>query len=104
MELLTTELRRQLPTLGATAERDDALALVKFFTPDSSRTWYAAEFDGTDVFYGLVDGFEVEFGTFSLAELSSVRGTLGLPIERDLFFKPVPILELYRELGRHRRY
>ena len=33
--------------------------------------------------YG-VDGFEKELGYFSLRELESARGPLGLPIERDL--------------------
>jgi len=27
----------------------DALAQVKFFTPDSSWTWYASEFDEEDI-------------------------------------------------------
>ena len=104
MKLLTNELRRSLPPIGA---GDDpqvvAMARVKFFTPDSSWTWYASEFDGDDTFYGVVDGFDVEFGTFSLRELQSVRGALGLPIERDLHFTPVPLHELHDELIERRR-
>lgn len=88
MKLLTTELRKQLPTLGATANQADPTVVCKFFTPDSSWTWYAIEFDGDDTFYGLVDGFEQEFGSFSLAELETLRGPMGLPVERDLYFKP----------------
>ena len=53
-----------------------------------SWTWYASEFDGEDIFFGLVIGFVAEFGYFSLSELKSVRGPLGLPVERDLHFKP----------------
>ena len=41
--------------------------------------------------FGLVDGHEREFGYFSLPELESVKGPLGLPIERDRFFDPTPI-------------
>ena len=103
MQLLTKELRRQLPPLRSTDGQRDALAVVKFFTPDSSWTWYASEFDGEDTFFGLVDGLELEFGYFSLRELQSVRGHLGLPIERDLWFTPTPIHELYDEL-RNARY
>ena len=79
MQLLTNELRRSLPPLGA-AESPQvvAMARVKFFTPDSSWTWYASEFDGEDIFYGLVDGHEIEFGSFSLRELQGVRGHLGI--------------------------
>jgi hypothetical protein len=32
----------------------NALAQVKFFTPDSNWTWYASEFDREDTFFGLV--------------------------------------------------
>ncbi len=69
MKLLTNALRQSLPPLGAGDEQADALARVKFFTPDSSWTWYASEFDDDDTFYGLVDGFALEFGCFSLKEL-----------------------------------
>lgn len=72
----------------------DAIAQVKFFTPDSHWTWYASEFDGVDTFFGLVNGFETELGYFSLAELKRIRGYLGLPVERDRSFKPTPLREL----------
>jgi hypothetical protein len=39
-------------------------------------------------------GFEAELGYFSLSELESVRGPWGLPIERDLWFKPCPLSEV----------
>lgn len=51
----------------------DALAQVKFFTPDSNWTWYASEFDGQDIFFGLVAGQEMELGYFSPAELKESR-------------------------------
>ena len=53
-----------------------------------------SEFDGDDIFFGLVIGLEIEFGYFSLSELQSVRGPLGLPIERDLHFEPKSLREL----------
>jgi hypothetical protein len=52
------------------------------------RTWYALEFDEVDTFFGLIIGFEAEFGYFSLSELQAARGPLGLPIERDVHFQP----------------
>ena len=79
-----------------------ALAQVKFFTPDSSWTWYASEFDGEDVFFGLAIGHVAELGYFSLSELEEVRGPLGLPIERDEWFEPKTLQELkghYDEQG-----
>lgn len=94
-QLLTKELRAKLPPLYANEELGmKALALVKFFTPDSGWTWYASEFDGENTFFGLVIGHEIELGYFSLSELEEARGPLGLPIERDFYFKPTSLAKL----------
>lgn len=101
MQLLTEELRKKLPPLYSGEEKGvEALALVKFFTPDSGWTWYASEFDGKDTFFGLAVGFEPELGYFSLSELQQVRGVLGLPVERDLHYTPKTLSEL---LEQHRQ-
>jgi len=50
--------------------------------------------DGDDTFFGLVAGHEIELGYFSLCELEEAKGPLGLPIERDLYFKPKTLKEL----------
>jgi hypothetical protein len=87
MMLLTQEIRKAFPEWMSTDGMGDAApVVVKFFTPDSSWTWYAVEFDGEDQFFGLVDGHEKELGYFSLSELESVRGPMGMPIERDMHF------------------
>jgi Protein of unknown function (DUF2958) len=93
--LLTRRILRLLPPIGSIEDQGlDALARVKFFTPDAGWTWYASEFDGTDIFFGLAVGFEPELGTFSLSELRQVRGELGLPVERDRWFTPTPLRAL----------
>jgi PAS domain S-box-containing protein len=93
--LLDNESREKLPPLYSGEEKGlGALAQVKFFTPDSNWTWYASEFDGEDIFFGLVIGFEIELGYFSLSELKSVKGPLGLLIERDLHFESKALKEL----------
>jgi hypothetical protein len=94
MKLMTAAIRKSLPPLGATENDPDPLVRVKFFDPCGSWTWYATEFDGEDTFFGLVDGFEKELGYFSLSELESVRGPLGLGIERDLHFPPTRLSEV----------
>ncbi len=97
MKLLTKEVLKKLPELYSQEEKGlEAVAVVKFFTPDSSWTWYATEFDGEDLFFGLVDGFEKELGYFRLSELKQVKGKLGLPIERDRYFEPKPLKELMK--------
>jgi hypothetical protein len=104
MALLPKEVAEQLPVLYANEELGlAAQALVKFFTPDSNWTWYGSEYDPTSqVLFGLVIGFEAEFGYFSLEELEEIRGPLGLPIERDEHFKPASLGELrdhYKDKG-----
>ena len=122
MRLLTKEIRKKLPLLGSQDKLGgEAVAHVKFFTPDSSWTWYATEAsavvtdgDTTEeiplkdvdphleevdvIFFGLVDGFEKEFGYFSLSELQAARGPLGLAIERDLYWQPKTLKEIAPEL------
>jgi len=59
--LLDHESRKRLPPLFSGEEQGlDALAQVKFFTHDSSWTWYASEFDGEDIFFGFVNGFYID--------------------------------------------
>ena len=94
MKLITQELLKKLPKLYSNENTDDPKAIAKFFTPDSSWTWYATEFDGEDTFYGLVDGHEKEQGYFSLRELESIRGPFGLSVERDLYWQPTKLSEI----------
>ena len=99
--LLDPKSREKLPPLYSNEHLGlMAIALVKFFTPGSTWTWYASEFDGEDIFFGLVDGLETELGYFSLSELESIRGPLGLPIERDLHFESKTLKEL---MNKHRK-
>jgi len=94
-KLLTAEIRKRLPELHSNEDKGlDALAQVKFFTPDGNFTWYASEFDGKDLFFGLVVGQEFELGNFALSELEQVLGPMGLPIERDRYFSPKTLRQL----------
>jgi hypothetical protein len=95
VSLMDENIRQSLPELYSQEENGlDAQAKVKYFTPDSNWTWYATEFDGKDTFFGLVNGFELELGYFTLSELQQACGPKGLPIERDLFFEPKSLKEL----------
>lgn len=99
MKLLTKELRAKLPKLYATegTPLEEKTAVAKFFTPDSSWTWYAVEGQDEDddfSFFGWVHGHEKEWGYFSLRELESVKGPFGLKIERDMWFKPTKIKDI----------
>lgn len=99
MKLITDEQRAQLLANGRQSLENDDFdppPVVKLFTPDAAATWLLTEIDPDDHdhAFGLCDlghGFP-ELGYVSLAELQSVRGRLGLPVERDLHFtasKPI---------------
>jgi len=109
MKLLTKDIRNKLPALRTTEKsKGQAKVWLKLFDPCGSWTWYAWE--GEDIlddegnvvdyhFFGLVDGFEKELGYFSLAEIESVKGPLGLGIERDMYWTPITVVELLRKEG-----
>lgn len=90
--MLTKAIENKLPAIGTSDELplDDHVLVVKYFCPWSNWTWYGVEYDPeAKIFFGYVEGFENEWGDFSLAELESVTGPMGLKIERDLYFDPI---------------
>lgn len=113
MKLLTKELLRRIPPLYSAENEQDPLVVCKFFMPDGAFTWYVIEGSTREkegcgfgvncnhqplseydpqrddiLFLGYVTGLEPELGYFTLSELQEIRGTLGLPVERDRYFKP----------------
>ncbi len=98
-ELFPVSLQRTIPGIGETADDADPILRTKFFYPDFSWSWYPIEYDGGHLFYGYVEGFDNEFGTFSMRELLENRGQLGCTIERDLYFTPCRVSELHNDKG-----
>lgn len=91
-DLMPADIAEKVPRLYATEKEADPIAHLKYFTPDSSWTWYVIEYDPTQrLCLGLVIGHVPEVGYFSLDELEEVRGLMGLPIERDLYWTPTPL-------------
>ena len=112
MKLLTKSIREQLLRHGTLRlerqehglDEPDFRPVVKLFTPDASCTWLLTELDPEcpDIAFGLCDlglGFP-ELGTVSIAELESVRGRLGLPVERDQYFTATKTLSAYADEAR----
>jgi len=98
-KLIPQTLLSDIPDLYATEEQKDPICCVKLFTPDSNWTWYIIEFSKSDrdTCYGYVQGLESELGYFTLGELESVHGALGLGVERDLYFKPTSLNTIKKE-------
>ena len=90
-DLLPEDIVGNIPGTGETSSNPDPIFHLKWFTPDSGFTWYVAEYDPVDrIAFGFVIGPFPEWGSFSVDEIRSVRGALGLPVERDLYFSPCP--------------
>ncbi len=75
----------------------DPSPVVKLFTPDANATWLLTELDENDVAFGLCDlGLgSPELGFVSICEILSVRGPMGLPVERDEHYaetRPLSVL------------
>ena len=93
--LLLDSVLRVIPVLGSTSDDSDPMIHVKWFTPDANFTWYVAEYDPeSQIGYGFVVAQFPEWGTFDVAEIAAIRGSLGLPVERDLHFTPCRFSEV----------
>lgn len=111
MKLLTKSIRekhlangrRQEPVRG-TNEEIDFRPVVKLFTPDAACTWLLSEIDPEDpnIAFGLCDlGMGTpELGSVRISEIESVRGKLGLPVERDRYFEAEKTLSAYADEAR----
>ena len=104
-EQLLANSRAQRTALDAGSDALDFHPVLKLFTPDAQATWLLTELDDRDLAFGLCDcGLgEPELGYVHLRELESVRGKLGLPVERDLYFEADRPISEYAELARQRR-
>ena len=98
-KLMTKEVGDSIPTIGANEDvedHDSVLAPAKLFSPYTGWRWYITEWDAeSGLCFGLVEGFETEFGYFNLTELAEVNVLGSVPaVERDLFWQPKSIGEI----------
>jgi hypothetical protein len=100
MILLTPELRECLLANGR-APGADHVPVVKFFNPLGEGVWLATELDADgDTMFGLADLGEPELGSFSLAEMTSIRLPFDLGIERDILFETRRPISVWAETAR----
>ena len=115
MKLFTKEIREKLLKNGLETHQalmaEDAdgstpahFPVVKLFTPDANCTWLLSELDpdDNDIAFGLCClGMGCpELGSVRVSELESVRGALGLPVERDRYFTADKTLSAYAKQAR----
>ena len=94
----------------ASAESEGGLdhkPVVKIFSPDANATFLLSEAmpHDSDIAFGLCDpGLgSPELGYASLQELDLIRGSLGLPMEKDLHFRAGKTLTAYAEEAQQNR-
>jgi len=102
-KLIPLKLLSDIPDLYETEGLLNPICQIKLFSPDSCFSWYIIEFSkaNTDTCYGYVKGLESELGYFSLEELESIHGPLGLKVERDLSFTPTPFATIKKNEHEH---
>lgn len=107
MELMTPEIEKAL----CASQLDDMSSteveiVVKYFTPDAQATWFIVsgeqEHDDWRLFgfCDLGDPQMAELGYVMLSQLQEVRGKLGLPVERDLYFPPTTLADVLKKYGK----
>lgn len=93
-QLLPTTVARKLPPIYSQDNVDDPIVQVKLFSPYSGAVWYLTEYDpSSKQAFGWADlGMGMgELGYISIPELEGMNKG-GLPlVERDLYFKPMPL-------------
>ena len=91
MELIPQEIKELIPKLYETEKQNDPIVYVKLFL--DGWTWYITELsiDNNICFGYVISPFESELGYFSLNEIKSIKGSLGLSVERDISFKPTKL-------------
>jgi len=101
MKLMTKEIEKKAKAQFVLGSDFSQNVVAKFFDPCGSWTWYLMNQDpgDPDYLWGIVKGYEVEIGSFSLNELMAYRGRLGLGIERDLYFNPIKAAELWKRVN-----
>ena len=90
-KLIAKNLLNRIPKLYETEEQNDPIAYVKLFL--DGWTWFITEIsiDNNICFGYVISPFGAELGYFSLEEIKSIKGTLGIGVERDLSFKPTKL-------------
>ena len=105
MKLMTKAIEKKAQKQYPLGDSMEQKVVAKFFDAGGSWSWYLMNQDPTnpDYMWGIVSGFEVEMGSFSLSELQSHHGAFGLGIERDKFFKEMTAKEVWTKLNNGER-
>jgi hypothetical protein len=101
-KLITEQLHKQYQKVY-TGEADymDLQAVAKLFDPHGRWTAYLITLcpDDNDYMWCVVKDYGIEIGSVSLKEVESIMFAGRPRIERDTFFQPINVRELYERLN-----
>jgi len=99
MKLLTKEIKVKAQKQYEQGTDMEQMVVAKYFDPTGTWKWYLMNMDkDEDYCWGIVKGFEVEMGSFSMKELENIQLPYYLGIERDISFTPMKAKEVWNAL------
>lgn len=93
-KMMTKEILDKVPRLyEQDGKGDDAIIYAHYFSCWSNWDWYMLEYDpDTGEAFGIVKGFETEYGYFSLREFEELNRGRGIEVvERDIYWEPLSV-------------
>ena len=96
MKLLTKEITKKATEQFDKGSDMEQMIVAKYFDKGGDWQWFLMNMEDENYCWGIVKGFEVEMGSFSLTELEEV---LGRRLERDLYFEQVKAKDLWKQLN-----
>ena len=100
MKLMTKEIKEKAQKQYDEGSDMEQKVVAKFFDAMGDWKWFLMNMHkDEDYCWGIVDGFAVEMGSFSMKELQNIELPFGLGIERDMYFEPIKASELWKELN-----
>ena len=96
MKLLTKEITKKATEQFDKGSDMNQMIVAKYFDKSGDWQWFLMNMEDEDYCWGIVKGFAVEMGSFSLTELEEVYGRR---LERDLYFKSVKAKDLWKQLN-----
>ena len=97
MKLLTKEITNKATEQFDKGSDMEQMIVAKYFDAMGNWKWFLMNMEDENYCWGIVKGFEVEMGSFSLTELKEV---LGRRLERDMYFEPMKASDVFDKLNR----
>jgi len=102
MKLMTKEIKEKAQKQYDEGSDMEQKVVAKFFDAMGDWKWFLMNMHkDEDYCWGIVDGFAVEMGSWLMSELKKVKfKPFNLPVERDLYFKPIKSKDVWDKLNR----